>query len=343
MSEMAFRKDGRLWPSSQCDLKIDGPGWPVPWRTAAQSAITTWNSPGHRFSFVSAPSAANHLAAYDLERWNGWLGMTYTQPSTRDTALTSGHVLINLHYEWDPAHPSWPHRDRGGPYDLESALVHEFGHLLHLDDEVTAKNVMQPTLKPRTLRRSLGPDDKEGIAHLYPLLSAFTPSQLGTHAAAVVQGKVIASNYAVMSARIAPGDLDFPDLYFSVSRVKVSRTWSGGIGCEEVDVLTLGAHTPDVSLHVTSEAALEPNEEVVLFLSIDLSTKRYKSDWELTCWNRTPQTLPTAPYSIFGGFQGKYSVYRRGDAEYAWRPGLARTAEGDLLLAELERQSISGI
>jgi hypothetical protein len=61
---------------------------------------------------------------------------------------------------------------------------------------------MQPTIRPYTHRRALGAADLAGIAHLYPMLCAFTPAQLGARATAVIHGKVIASNYAIMSIRI---------------------------------------------------------------------------------------------------------------------------------------------
>lgn len=344
---MAYRTDGRLWPGSQCNLNIDGPGWPKAWRGAAQAAMDTWNAaPKHKFAFVSTPGATDHLAAYDTAQWNGWLAMTYTQPRSSGSPLASGQVLVNLHYEWNPPHPSWPHSDTGGPYDLQSILVHEFGHLLHLDDEVTANEVMQPTIKPRIVRRALGVDDRAGIAHLYPMLAAFSPPQLAGRAVAVVHGKVIASNYAVVSLRIAPEEF-FPVLYFSVSRVEVYRAWkSSGPLDKAIDVLTLGAHTPEMSLHVPCEASLAPKEEVVLFLSRDHASKSYPmaDAWTLNCYSQAaemphyPPHAVSSSFSIFGGFQGKYSVYRRGEIAYVWRPGLAPAIEGGLTLQELERQ-----
>lgn len=311
--------------------------------------MDTWNAaPQQKFAFVSTPGATDHLAAYDMGQWNGWLAMTYTQPRLSGAALASGLVLINLHYEWDPAHPNWPHSNTAGPYDLQSVLVHEFGHLLHLDDEVTANDVMQPTILPHTLRRSLGTDDLAGISHLYPMLAAFDPRQLGSQATAVVHGKVIASNYAVVSFRIAPEEL-FPALYFSVSQVKLLDTWKGKTE-PYIDVLTLGAHMPETSLHVSSEAVLGPAEEVVLFLSRDHTENARGSgySWDLNCasprhsWPHYPPGADAASFSVFGGFQGKYTVFRRNERAYVWRPGLSPTAEGGLLLEGLRAQSIEG-
>jgi hypothetical protein len=347
---VAYHTDGRLWPSSQCKLNIDGPGWPAAWRPAAQAAIATWNAaPGHRFTFAATPGAPDHLAAFDLTQWNGWLAMTYTQPQSANASLTSGQVLINLYYEWDPPHPTWPHSDSAGSYDLQSVLVHEFGHLLHLDDDATARYVMQPTIRPHTNRRALGVDDLAGISHLYPMLAEFEPAQLGARATAVIHGKVVASRYAVVSVRITPPEI-FPELYFSVSRVKVYRAWKTDVPLQgDIDVLTLGAHTPDMSLHVPSEASVEPNEEVVLFLSRDHASKpALAKTWELNCLSPN-HALPYYPpitslsFSIIGGFQGKYSVYRRGELAYVWRPGLTPVTEGGVTLAELERQSIVGL
>jgi Matrixin len=312
--------------------------------------MNTWNAaPRQNFAFVSTPGAMDHIGAYDMGQWNGWLAMTYTQPQTSGTPLSSGQVLVNLYYEWNPPHPAWKHTDPGGPYDLESVLTHEFGHLLHLNDDVTANDVMQPTIHPHVVRRALGVDDLAGISHLYPMLSALTPTELSVKATTVIQGRVTANNYAVVSLRIAVEPV-FIELYFSVSRVAVVDTWKGhGLVSPEIDVLTMGARTPEVSFHVSSEAALGPNEEVVLYLSRDhtATPSKLESVWNWNCYSPMhgmPHYPPGATwlsFSVFGGFQGKYTVYRQGETAYVWRPGLPPSVEGGLRLTDLREQSLT--
>jgi Matrixin len=350
---MAYQTDGRVWPLARCELNVAGPGWPTAWKPTAVAAMSAWNGAGASFTFSSLPTATDHLAAYDLGRWNGWLAMTYTQPTSAGASLTSGQILVNLYYEWNPSHPTVAPTSPKGAYDLESVLIHEFGHLLHLADEITARDVMQPTINPGVIRRTLGTDDIAGIQYLYPMLSGLEVAELARESVAVVLGKVLACGYAVVSLRPFPEETA-PEIVFSVHRVQVDRTIRGSAGkMKEIDVLTLGGQTPKLSLHVQSEAALSPNEDVVLFLSHDHNSFKMHppfEHWSLDCVSRHSGPLvfpPWSPfyppfsdqsYSVFGGFQGKYSVYLSGDTQYVWRPGLANKGERGFPLAELERQ-----
>ena len=229
--------------------------------------------------------------------------------------------------------------------------MHEFGHLLHLDDEHTAKDVMQPTITPGLIRQRLGPDDVAGIKHLYPMLSGFEISQLATEASVIVRGTVLASGYAVFTLRLPFNDVNF-DIAFSVHRIRVDSRlkWTGPLQ-DEIDVLTMGGQTPTYSFRVDSEAEISPNEEVVVFLSEDHraikwphSSGIWHGDFSLPFVLHYPLGLDlflphgSRSFSIFGGFQGKYSVYRRGDISYVWRPGLPPAANEGLTLASFQTQ-----
>lgn len=60
-------------------------------------------------------------------------------------------------------------------YDIESALLHEIGHLLGFDDSADPTAAMAQTLARGDLRRALGADDQEAICAVYPA-GAPTPS-----------------------------------------------------------------------------------------------------------------------------------------------------------------------
>lgn len=350
---MTYQTDGRVWPLSRCALNIAGPGWPASWQPTAVAAMNAWNTAGANFTFISQPTGTDHLAAYDLGRWNGWLAMTYTQPTSAGASLTSGQILINLYYEWNPSHPTVAPTSPKGAYDLESVLIHEFGHLLHLADEITARDVMQPTINPGVIRRTLGTDDLAGIQYLYPMLSGLEVAELAREAVAVIRGKVLACSYAIVSVRLFREETA-PEVLFSVHRIQVDRTLKGSTGSmKEIDVLTLGGSTPTLSLHVQGEAVLAPNEDVVLFLSRDhasLGGHPPFGCWNFDCYYRYSGLLNYQPpypfhpevdpqsYSVFGGFQGKYSVYTRGDIQYVWRAGIPLGAERGLPLEQLEGQ-----
>ncbi|MBI5478493.1 MAG: matrixin family metalloprotease [Deltaproteobacteria bacterium] len=53
-------------------------------------------------------------------------------------------------------------------YDIESALLHEVGHLLGFDDSADPTAVMAQMLQRGDLRRTLGDDDAQAICEVYP-------------------------------------------------------------------------------------------------------------------------------------------------------------------------------
>jgi hypothetical protein len=59
-------------------------------------------------------------------------------------------------------------------YDIESALLHEVGHLLGFDDSADPAAAMAQTLARGDLRRELGADDLDAVCAVYPA-GAATP------------------------------------------------------------------------------------------------------------------------------------------------------------------------
>jgi hypothetical protein len=210
-------------------------------------------------------------------------------------------------------------------------LIHEYGHMLHLDDETTAQHVMAPTLKRRTTRRALGPDDHAGRACLYPLLAEFEPTELKQQSIAVVRGRVTATQIAVWEYDLEIGsdsETVSLQLVLSAHELRIVEVYKGDLTTEtSVQVVTMGGATPYRSLQVSGEAVFYPNEEVILSLSTDHEfltggSKHKKKE----LYRHTPYYLPnvgvsSGTYSVFGGFQGKYSVYSDGEKLCVVRQG----------------------
>jgi Matrixin len=344
---MAYLTDGRIWPASTCLLDIAGPNWPAQWQPHAQAAMDTWNASGARFTFAATPGAPDVLAAYDLGAWNGWIAMTYIAPQGSQSPITGVQMLVNLHYEWSPAHPTVAHTDPGGAYDLESVLTHELGHYLHLNDEQTAQDVMQPTITPGVLRRTLGVDDINGAQYLYPMLAQFSVAQLANQAELVIRGRVEATRIAVIE-RFLPlgpgGQSSTVNLMFTVHRVNILEQLRGTANRNTIDVLTLGGETSERSFLVDSEAALYPREEVILFLSKDHERLvpgrnaidgRYRPKLPHISPN---DEKPVDAYSVYGAFQGKYTIYRQANTDFVLRQNDHRPAPERTTLEELRAQ-----
>lgn len=81
----------------------------------------------------------------------------------RDMTLVEADIWINDDYDWNAAGVLESHE-----LDLESVLLHEFGHWLvlgHLSDVTT---VMYPRLSGGTIKRTLHQADVNGISAIYP-------------------------------------------------------------------------------------------------------------------------------------------------------------------------------
>jgi len=130
--------------------------------------MNLWNASGANFQFIDDPASAVHVAAYNMGRFGGRLALTQTVPLTPGSYLTGRDVLVNLWFEFTPSHPSLPHTDSGGAYDLQTIAAHELGHLLHLGEDFSGSaTMMKPKIKPGEVRQ-LHPDDVAGIKYLYP-------------------------------------------------------------------------------------------------------------------------------------------------------------------------------
>lgn len=165
---MAFKTNGSKWHSGQCNVNINGPAWDTSWKAAARAAMNAWNSVGAKFKFKEDPASTTHLAAYNLHPGNAWIAVTQVKPKGSKKSLTQCNILVNLHYEFDPSHPSGSTAGGHPPYDLETVLTHELGHMLWLADDTSGATTMMKGLIKRGETRTLHADDKKGIKSLYP-------------------------------------------------------------------------------------------------------------------------------------------------------------------------------
>ncbi|MCB0111244.1 MAG: matrixin family metalloprotease, partial [Caldilineaceae bacterium] len=82
---------------------------------------------------------------------------------TKDLTVVEADIWINDDYRWDAS---------GTPafneVDLESALIHEFGHWLILGHLAQPQSIMYPRLAAGSVKRQLQSEDIAGISAIYP-------------------------------------------------------------------------------------------------------------------------------------------------------------------------------
>jgi hypothetical protein len=158
--------------------------------SAAQSAIGTWNgASGHFFEFafggettseaptfcVNSPSDGMNIVQITDVLPQGTLGITCNRimnPSaTRQ--IVEFDMLLNAGTSWSTGGSPAP-----GKFDLQSVMLHEFGHALGLGHSSVQGAVMWPALFAGVLARTLQNDDLDGLRELYP--SAEDPTETPT-------------------------------------------------------------------------------------------------------------------------------------------------------------------
>jgi len=76
------------------------------------------------------------------------------------TSIDEADVGMNLNFDWSTQ------EEPGSGFDLETVLLHEFGHVVGLGHSLVTGAVMEATYV--TSRQELHVDDMRGITHLYP-------------------------------------------------------------------------------------------------------------------------------------------------------------------------------
>lgn len=81
----------------------------------------------------------------------------------RDLTLVEADIWINDDYDWNAKGTPDAHE-----LDLQSVLLHEFGHWLVLGHLADADTVMYPKIPAGVVKHQLHQDDEQGISTIYP-------------------------------------------------------------------------------------------------------------------------------------------------------------------------------
>jgi hypothetical protein len=139
---------------------------------AVQNAAATWSNAGAKFAFSYGGTTTNTAPNQDGVNCISWSsafdeGDTTLAETTYWYYLPSGNIyecdcVFNDKHTWSTAATT-----PGGQFDLQSVMLHEFGHFLSLDHSAVSAAVMWPTIAAGVQKRTLNADDIAGIIAIY--------------------------------------------------------------------------------------------------------------------------------------------------------------------------------
>lgn len=159
-------------------------GTPEDFRNAIVNSAAKWNDvDGVNFKFVDEGDTTSNVAAY-----NGVNEIIFQhRPDTDRAGITvayfkDGHVIevdtvINNKFDFDMTDSP-----TSTEIDLETVMLHEFGHWLILSHSENPDAVMYSKLKPGTVKRELHREDKSRMQQLYKSSLAESPEKIERNA-----------------------------------------------------------------------------------------------------------------------------------------------------------------
>ena len=143
--------------------------------SAISEAAATWNrTPGADFTLEYAGTTQSTQTGYNHANEIVFMPMGTDNRGAlaqvwynSDFTIIEADIWINDSFDWAAGGEL-----ADNELDLQSALLHEFGHWLILNHTDDSTSVMYPTLATGVTRRQLAPRDAEGISAIYPCLQA---------------------------------------------------------------------------------------------------------------------------------------------------------------------------
>jgi hypothetical protein len=162
MFTYAYIYKGFKNPSNSVTVDFGSSSIPGAWVSQLALGTTAWNNVTPSPFAFSAGSSGN-----DITVANSGTGAALAVTTTTYTGSTisDNDLVFNSSFVWSTS-------GEAGKYDVRNVATHEFGHFLSLADLTgssnSAKTMYFQAATGETLKRSLEPDDKNGINFIYP-------------------------------------------------------------------------------------------------------------------------------------------------------------------------------
>ena len=176
------------WPTNRIEYRVNlnsqqiGPadGNAADFLAAITRAADTWsNVPAADFTMVYTGATTNTAPGYNLSNDVMFIdeGATDENGNYRPLAVARiffiGQTIVETDIKVNDGH-DWDAIGQLGPneIDLQTVMVHEFGHWLSLGHDPDDAAVMYPSVTIGVMKRELHRNDLDGITFIYPCASA---------------------------------------------------------------------------------------------------------------------------------------------------------------------------